>query len=82
MSFLVLCLLSCSFLFGHLGGDEWKIVAEGLGLTPREIRFIDQCVVNPMDAVLSFVGKKSSVRVEALYDLMTELGLPVVADLL
>lgn len=82
MSFLILLLLSCSFLFGHLGGEEWKMVAEGLGLSPGEIRFLDQRVLNPMDAVLMFVCKKSSVRVETLYDLMTELGLPEVADLL
>lgn len=70
------------FFFCHLGGEEWKIVAEGLGLTPREVRFLDQRTLNPMDAVLRFVGQKSSVRVETLYDLMTELGLPEVADLL
>nr|XP_058966659.1 uncharacterized protein LOC131793263 [Pocillopora verrucosa] len=63
------------------GGEEWKIVADGLGLTPREIRFLDQRTLNPMEAVLGFVGQKSSVRVETLYDLMTELGLPEAADL-
>ena len=82
MSFLVLLLLSCFFFFCHLGGEEWKIVADGLGLTPREIRFLDQRTLNPMEAVLGFVGQKSSVRVETLYDLMTELGLPEAADLL
>lgn len=58
------------------------MVAEGLGLTLREIRFLDQRVLNPMDAVLSFVCKKSSLIVGTLYDLMTELGLPELADLL
>lgn len=82
MSFLVLLLLSCSFLFGHLGGGEWKMVAERLGLTQVEIRFLDRRISNPMDVVLSAAGRSSSVRVETLYDLMTELGLPEVADLL
>ena len=82
MSFLVLLLLSCSFLFGHLDGEEWKMVAERLGLTPEEIRYLDHRVLNPMDIVFRFVGERSSVRVETLYDLMTELGLPEVADLL
>ena len=68
--------------FCHLGSEEWKIVADGLGLTPREIRFIDQRILNPMDAVLHLVGRKRAVRVETLYDLMTELGLPKAADLL
>lgn len=81
MSFLVLLCLVV-FFFCHLGGEEWKIVADGLGLTPREIRFLDQRTLNPMEAVLGFVGQKSSVRVETLYDLMTELGLPEAADLL
>lgn len=82
MSFLVLLLLSCSFLFGHLGGGEWKMVAERLGLTPVEIRFLDRRILNPMDVVLNVAGRGSSKRVETLYDLMTELGLPEVADLL
>ena len=82
MSFLVLLLLSCSFLFGHLGGGEWKMVAERLGLTPAEIRFLDRRILNPMDVVLNVAGRSSSERVETLYDLMTELGLPEVADLL
>ena len=82
MSFLVLRLLSCSFLFGHLGREEWKMVAEGLGLTPAQIHSLDHRVANPMAVVLISVGKRSSVRVETLYDLMTDLELPEVADLL
>ena len=58
------------------------MVAEGLGLTPREIRFLDQRYSNPMFAVLNHVGQQSFTRVETLYDLMTELGLPNTADLL
>lgn len=58
------------------------MVAERLGLTPEEIRYLDHRVLNPMDIVFRFVGERSSVRVETLYDLMTELGLPEVADLL
>ena len=58
------------------------MVAERLGLTQVEIRFLDRRISNPMDVVLSAAGRSSSVRVETLYDLMTELGLPEVADLL
>ena len=32
-----------------VGGEEWKEVAEGLGLTPREIRFLDNRTLNPFD---------------------------------
>lgn len=58
------------------------MVAERLGLTPAEIRFLDRRILNPMDVVLNVAGRSSSERVETLYDLMTELGLPEVADLL
>lgn len=58
------------------------MVAERLGLTPEEIRYLDHRVLNPMDFLFRCAGEWSSVRVETLYDLMTELGLPEVADLL
>ena len=34
-----------------VGGEEWKLVAEELGLSAREIRYIDKRVMNPCEAV-------------------------------
>ena len=68
--------------FFVLGGDEWKEVAEGLGLTPREIRFLDKRTLNPLDAALAFIAKQRYVSVGELYDLLNEHGFPVLADLL
>ncbi|PFX12826.1 putative serine/threonine-protein kinase qkgA [Stylophora pistillata] len=64
------------------GGDEWKEIAEGLGLTPREIRFLDKRHRNPMDAALAFAARQGSLSVGELYDLLDERGFPMLADLL
>lgn len=64
-----------------VGGDEWKLVAEALGLTPQEIRFLDNRTLNPLDAALAFVAKQRDITVGDLYDLLCECGLPVIADL-
>ncbi|KAL9965623.1 hypothetical protein ACROYT_G029452 [Oculina patagonica] len=64
------------------GRDEWKDVAEALGLTPSEIRFLDKRTLNPLDAALAFIARQRHITVGELYDLLNELGLPVVADLL
>ncbi len=65
-----------------IGGHEWKVVAEGLGLTPQEIRFLDNRTMNPLDAVLAFIAKQRHITVGELYDLLSKSGFPVQADLL
>lgn len=65
-----------------VGGEEWKVVAERLGLTVIEIRFIDKRVLNPFDAVLDYVSQRSYINVDYLYDLLNDCGLPVFADIL
>lgn len=57
-------------------------LAEGLGLTPPEIRFLDKRTLNPMDAALSFIVKQRFLRVGELYELLEEHNFPVLADLL
>ena len=57
-------------------------LAEGLGLTPAEIRFLDKRTLNPMDAALSFIVKQRFLRVGELYELLEEHNFPVLADLL
>ena len=63
------------------GGEEWKLVAEALGLTPQEIRFLDKRTLNPLDAALAFVAKQRNITVGDLYDKLSECGFPVIADL-
>ena len=65
-----------------LGGDEWMELAEGLGLTPREIRFLDKRTLNPMEAALSFITRQRFVSVGELYELLNERDLSMLADLL
>jgi len=64
------------------GGEEWKEVAERLGLTPREIRFLDNRTLNPFDAALAFIARQKNITVANLYDLLNECGYPAIADLL
>ena len=65
-----------------LGGDEWMELAEGLGLTPEEIRFLDKRTLNPMEAALSFIAKQRFLSVGELYELLNERDFPMLADLL
>ena len=64
-----------------VGGDEWKLVAEGLGLTPQEIRFLDKRTLNPLDSALNFVARQRDITVGDLYGILSECGCPVIADL-
>ena len=57
-------------------------LAEGLGLTPPEIRFLDKRTLNPMEAALSFITRQRFLSVGELYDLLNERDLSVMADLL
>lgn len=66
--------------FDLSGGPEWEVVAEGLGLTPTEIRFLNSRTLNPFDAALSFIAKQRHITVGNLYDLLNKLGFPVIAD--
>jgi len=57
------------------------LVAEELGLTQKEIRFLDKRTLNPLDAALAFVAKQRHITVGELYDLLSECGFPAIADL-
>ena len=58
------------------------MVAEALGMTPAEIRFLDNRTLNPLDAALAFIAKQRCITVGDLYDVLIECGCPVIADLL
>ena len=66
--------------FCFAGGEEWKLIAEKLGLNPQEIRYLDKRVVNPFDAALSYVAKRHGLTVGTLYDVLSDCGQPRLAD--
>ena len=62
------------------GGDEWKLVAEKLGLNLEEIRYLDKRTLNPADALLSYIANKRYLTVGELYEVLCDCGVPVMAD--
>ena len=75
--------LNSETLFIYIaGGEEWKVVAERLGLNAKEIRYLDVRIRNPCDAALSVVSQRRYMNVDDLYDVLTECGMPVLADIL
>ena len=61
---------------------QWKVVAERLGLRANEIKFLDMRYPNPSEAALAFVAQYRGMSVDDLYDVLTECGMPVLADIL
>ena len=61
---------------------QWKVVAERLGLRAKEIAFLDMRYPNPSEAALAFVAQYRGMSVDDLYDVLTECGMPVLADIL
>ena len=59
-------------------GGRWKVVAERLGLRGSDIEFLD----DPSEATLAFVAHYYGMNVDYLYDVLTECGMPVLADIL
>ena len=62
------------------GGEEWKLVADNLGLNSDEIRFLDNRTRNPADAVLSYTANGRYLSVGELYDVLNDCDLSVLAD--
>ena len=70
------------FVF-RVGGEEWKLVAETLGLAPYQIRYLDRRFSNPAEEVLAYIAYKyPHVTAGDLYDVLTAREVPVLADLL
>ena len=61
---------------------QWKLVAERLGLRANEIKFLDMRYPNPSEAALTFVAQYHGMNVDYLYDVLTECGMPALADIL
>ena len=71
-----------ALIFIVAGGDEWKLLAERLGFSQIEIRFLDKRVMNPSDVILGAVGKHRHLSVGEIYDTLVDCELPAVADLI
>ena len=63
-------------------GGRWKDVADRLGLRGSEIQFLDERYPNPSEATLDFVAHFYGMNVDRLYDVLTECGMPMLADIL
>ena len=61
---------------------QWKVVAERLGLRAKEIAFLDMRYPNPSEAAIAFVAQYRGMSVDDLYDVLTECGMTVLADIL
>lgn len=64
------------------GGDEWKLLAEKLGMSYDEIRVLDKRTLNPCDVALNLVANSRHVNVGEVYDILVECELAGSADLL
>ena len=63
-------------------GGRWKDIADRLGLRRSEIQFLDERYPNPSEATLDFVAHYQGMNVDGLYDVLTESGMQVLADIL
>ena len=57
-------------------------VAERLGLTPAQIRFLEKRCLNPMEYAIGHIRSQRYLNVGQLYDVVVECGCPTFADLL
>ena len=81
MTFKKICLFVCLFVC-LVGGEEWKFVAERMGFTAPEIRYLDHRTRNPFEAALMHYIQRNPMKVDDLYDILTECEMPVLADIL
>ena len=82
MFLIVVQFIKQRYIFIVVGGDEWKLLAERLGFSQIEIRFLDKRVMNPSDVVLGAVGKHRHLSVGEIYDTLVDCELPAIADLM
>ena len=82
MFLIVVQFIKQRYIFIVVGGDEWKLLAERLGFSQIEIRFLDKRVMNPSDVILGAVGKHRHLSVGEIYDTLVDCELPAIADLM
>ena len=69
-------------IFFYAGGDEWKLLADRLGFSQIDIRFLDKRYPNPPDVVLGAVANRRHLSVGEIYDTLVDCELPAIADLM
>ena len=69
-------------IFFYAGGDEWKLLADRLGFSQIDIRFLDKRYPNPSDVVLGAVANRRHLSVGEIYDTLVDCELPAIADLM
>ena len=62
--------------------ENWKTLAEHLGLTNTQISFFDGRFKNPADEVLKYWEVKAASTVGILYDILVKLKFAYIADCL
>lgn len=62
--------------------ENWKLLADHLGLSNTQISYFDGRYKNPADEVLKYWEVKAASTVGILYDLLVELKFPYIADCL
>jgi len=63
--------------------DHWKVLADRLGMDHVTINFLDsRRNSNPADEVLRYWEVKAHSTVGTLYDILVDIGYPIIADLL
>ena len=62
-------------------GDQWKVVADRLGLRVSEIQFLDERYRNPSEPTLEYGARRYGMNVDDLYDVLTECEIPILADI-
>ncbi|XP_074615788.1 uncharacterized protein LOC141875405 [Acropora palmata] len=62
--------------------ENWKTLADNLGLTNTQISFFDNRCKNPADEVLKYWEVKAASTVGILYDILVELKFAYIADCL
>lgn len=78
----ILRILQSPYSFCVAGGDEWKLVAERLGLDQEKIRFLDNRTLNPADILIGYIANQRHLTVADLYEVLCDCELPVIADTL
>jgi len=63
-------------------GEDWKVLAERLKVANTNVKFYDSRTENPADKVLGDWENQAHSTVGRLYDILVEIGCPVIADLL
>ncbi|XP_048586963.1 uncharacterized protein LOC5503897 isoform X2 [Nematostella vectensis] len=58
----------------------WKRFADKIGMSTDDIKYLDQRTDNPADGALSKWELRTNLSIGHLYDMLNELGMPLIAD--